>query len=124
MGVVRRVNGYIIADEKFKEKRPSYKDITCSNEWLYYENFKKWHDENYYEIENERMCLDKDILSHNLKLDRKIYSSRIYISGYYNDLEGAKALKSIYNKIANKIRRHSKFNNWGYLVGYFLKFDE
>lgn len=58
------------------------------------------------------------------ELDRKIYSSRIYISGYYNDLEGAKALKSIYNKIANKIRRHSKFKNWGYLVGYFLKFDE
>ena len=63
-------------DEKFKEKTPSYKDVTCCKEWLYYENFKKWHDENYYEIENEKMCLDKDILSHNLKLDNKIYSPK------------------------------------------------
>lgn len=55
--------------------------------------------------------------------DRKIYSSRIYKSGYYN-LEETKILKPIYNKIANKIRRHSEFKNWGYLVGYFLNFDK
>ena len=55
--------------------------------------------------------------------DRKIYSSRIYKSGYYN-LEETEILKPIYNKIANKIRRHSEFKNWGYLVGYFLNFDK
>lgn len=56
--------------------------------------------------------------------DRKIYSSRIYESGNYNNLEETEILKTIYNKIANKIRRHSKFKNWGYLVGYFLKFNQ
>lgn len=56
--------------------------------------------------------------------DRKIHSSRIYRSGYYNDLEETEILKVIYNKIANKIKRHSEFKNWGYLVGYFLNFDK
>ena len=27
-----------------------------------FDNFAKWHEENYYEIDNETMCLDKDIL--------------------------------------------------------------
>ena len=54
--------------------------------------------------------------------DRKIYSSRVYKSGYYNDMEEAKILNLIYNKIVNKIKRHSEYKNCGYLVGYFLKF--
>ena len=49
-------------DEKWKEKHPSYKDVTCCNEWLCFQNFAKWFDNNYYEIEGERMDLDKDIL--------------------------------------------------------------
>lgn len=49
---------------------PTY--ITCSvcEEWLNFQSFAKWFDENYYEIENEIMCLDKDILSKG----NKIYS--------------------------------------------------
>lgn len=57
-------------DEKFKENRPTYKDCKVSEEWLCFQNFAKWFYENYYEIEGEKMCLDKDILiKHN-----KIYS--------------------------------------------------
>ena len=56
--------------EKRKEKNPTYKDVTCCAEWLYYKNFKEWYDENYYEIEGERMALDKDILIKG----NKIYS--------------------------------------------------
>lgn len=36
--------------------------VNIYNEWLCFENFEKWFDENYYEIDNEIMCLDKDIL--------------------------------------------------------------
>ena len=39
-----------------------YKDCSVCNEWLCYENFEKWYDENYYKVGEERMCLDKDIL--------------------------------------------------------------
>ena len=47
---------------EFKKKYPTYKDCTVCEEWHNYSNFKKWYDENYYNIEGERMCLDKDIL--------------------------------------------------------------
>lgn len=45
-----------------KEKHHTYQGCTICEEWLLYENFKKWCDENYYQIENERMQIDKDIL--------------------------------------------------------------
>lgn len=56
--------------KKFKEKNPTYKDVTCCEEWLLYSNFKKWYDENFYQIENEIIDLDKDILQKG----NKIYS--------------------------------------------------
>lgn len=58
-------------DKKFLEKRPSYKGCSVCEEWFNYSNFKKWYEKNYYEIPNEKMCLDKDILIKN----NKIYSS-------------------------------------------------
>lgn len=57
-------------DQKFKKERPTYKDCKCCDEWLEYQNFVKWYDENYYEVDNEKMCLDKDILIKG----NKIYS--------------------------------------------------
>ena len=55
---------------KIQEKRPTYKDVSCCEEWLCYANFKKWYDDNYYEIDGKRMNLDKDILVKG----NKIYS--------------------------------------------------
>lgn len=43
-------------------KFPTYIDCYVCDEWHCFQNFAKWYDENYYEIEGERMCLDKDIL--------------------------------------------------------------
>ena len=41
----------------------SYEGCSVCDEWLYYPNFKKWYDSNYYDVNNgERMHLDKDIL--------------------------------------------------------------
>ena len=57
-------------DKKYHEKRPSYSNCQVNEKWHNFQNFAKWYEENYYEIEGERMCLDKDILiKHN-----KIYS--------------------------------------------------
>ena len=57
-------------DEKLHEKHPTYKDCKVCDEWLNFQNFGKWFEENYYEVNGELMCLDKDILvKHN-----KIYS--------------------------------------------------
>ena len=57
-------------NHKYHEKCPSYKNCTVCEEWYNYQVFGKWCDENYYEVENERMTLDKDILCKG----NKVYS--------------------------------------------------
>lgn len=57
-------------DPKFQEKHSTYKNCKVCKEWNNYQEFAKWSDENYYEVENERMALDKDILHKG----NKVYS--------------------------------------------------
>lgn len=57
-------------DNKYKEKHLTYEDCEVCDEWLNIQNFGVWFDENYYEIKDGIMCLDKDILHK----DNKIYS--------------------------------------------------
>lgn len=57
-------------DEKYHKKHPTYITCEASEEWYNFQNFAEWYEENYYEVDGERMELDKDILfKHN-----KIYS--------------------------------------------------
>lgn len=49
-------------DPKYIQKHPSYKGCKVSNEWHDFQNFAGWFEKNYYQIKEERMCLDKDIL--------------------------------------------------------------
>ena len=56
--------------KKCQKKQPAYKGCIVCEEWHNFQNFAKWYEENYYDVDGERMCLDKDILvKHN-----KIYS--------------------------------------------------
>ena len=56
--------------DKLHEKYPTYIGCEADEDWLCFQNYGEWFDNNYYEIEDERMHLDKDILvKHN-----KIYS--------------------------------------------------
>lgn len=49
-------------DDEYKKLKPTYETCTVCEEWHNYSNFSKWYEENYYKIDNETMCLDKDIL--------------------------------------------------------------
>ena len=49
-------------DSKYHEKYPTYKDCKVCEEWCNFQNFAKWYEDNYYEVGNETMNLDKDIL--------------------------------------------------------------
>ena len=51
--------------EKFKEKHPTYKDVTCCEEWLTFSNFKSWMETQDWEGKD----LDKDLL---------VYQNKIY----------------------------------------------
>ena len=56
--------------DNFHEQRPTYIDCSVCEEWHNFQNFAKWYDDNFYQIDNEKMCLDKDILIKG----NKIYS--------------------------------------------------
>ena len=49
-------------DINFRKNKPTYENCTVCDEWLNYQNFLNWYEENYYEIPGETMHLDKDIL--------------------------------------------------------------
>ena len=52
-------------DERTKDKNPTYKDVTCCEEWLLYENFYEWlhEQENFNKwLKNDEWAIDKDIL--------------------------------------------------------------
>ena len=59
--------------EPYKEKQPTYKNVTCCKEWHNFQNFNKWYENNYpYEVEGIKFQLDKDVLQ--LNVESKIYS--------------------------------------------------
>ena len=55
-------------NEKYHNRFPSYKDVTVCREWHNFQVFGDWFQDNYYKIENEIMCMDKDILIKGNKL--------------------------------------------------------
>ena len=57
-------------DPKYQEKHPTYKGCRVEDYLLNFQHMGKWIENNYYEVPNERMCLDKDILHKG----NKIYS--------------------------------------------------
>ena len=96
---------------KEQKKYPTYKGCCVCEEWLNYSNFKKWYDENYYEIENQTMNLDKDILVKN----NKIYSPNtcVFVPQNINNLftksnksRGKYPIGVIFNKYVNKYQAH------------------
>lgn len=58
-------------DKAQKKCCSSYTECSVDEEWHNFSNFAKWYDKNYYKINDETMCLDKDILIKG----NKIYSS-------------------------------------------------
>lgn len=56
--------------DKYKEKFSTYENCYVVDNWLNFQNFAKWHNDNFYRVDEERMELDKDILQKG----NKIYS--------------------------------------------------
>lgn len=69
---------------EYLTKEPTYLDKIVCKEWHNFQTFAKWFDENYYEIEGQRMQLDKDILNKG----NKIYSPQtcIFVPQRINNL--------------------------------------
>lgn len=54
-------------DEKYKNQHTTYKNCYVCDEWLCFENFEKWFNQNYWKFNEESTELDKDILLKNNK---------------------------------------------------------
>ena len=70
--------------EKHKTHRPTYKDVTCCEEWLLFSNFKRWMEQQDWEGKH----LDKDIIFP----DNKVYSPETcaFVSSVTNSFVTAK----------------------------------
>ncbi len=126
----KRWRGMIVRcyDVEIQAKKPAYKDCAVCEEWHNFQNFAKWYDENYYEIPNEVVALDKDLFSNG----NKVYSPStcIFLPVSINStLTTATKNKSgcvgvSYNKNKKKwVVRISKYNKEQYL-GTFNSFEE
>ena len=69
---------------KFHIKNPTYVNCMACKEWVYFQVFAEWFHQNFYSIEGERICLDKDVLVKG----NEIYSPRtcIFVPTVINNL--------------------------------------
>ena len=81
--------------EDFQNKHPNYLKCIVCDEWLNFQNFAEWFYDNYYECNNEIMCLDKDILCKG----NKIYSPE-------NCLFVPKRINNLFVKMLNSSDRN------------------
>lgn len=70
--------------DKYKKQFPTYKTCIACDEWLNFQNFAEWYNQNFYTAKNENMHLDKDILVKG----NKIYSPEtcIFVPSRINKL--------------------------------------
>lgn len=71
-------------NKQYQENKPTYEDCSVCEEWLNFQTFSKWYDDNYYQLGEEEMFLDKDILNKG----NKIYSPEncIFVTKPINSL--------------------------------------
>lgn len=116
-------------NDKFHVKQPQYKGCTVCEEWLNFCNFEKWYNEHYYEIEDETMDLDKDILFKG----NKEYSSAtvgivphcintLFING--KKKRGDYPLGIWYEKECNKYRAAMSYHGIQIKIGKFKTVEE
>lgn len=116
-------------NEKYIDKFPTYKDVTVCEEWHNFQNFAKWYEENYYEVDGEKMCLDKDILVKG----NKVYSpdTCVFVPEKINNLfiksnssRGECPIGVSYHKTKKKYSSGFRVKNKLIHLGYFINKTE
>ena len=112
-------------DEKYQIKRPTYKGCEVCAGWLNFQVFAKWFYNNYYEIEGERIHLDKDILIKG----NNIYSPEtcVFVPQRINSLfvkrnkvRGEYPIGVSYHKMSKKFVVHcNAYDNKKINLGYY-----
>ena len=95
-------------DKNYQRNFQSYVGCSVVEEWHSFQNFAKWCTENYYQADNKRMELDKDILIKG----NKIYSPEtcVFVPGEINRLLINK--KSVRGEYPVGVHLHKKNQNF------------
>ena len=119
-------------DDKFKEKYPTYKDVTCCERWLCFANFLKDFEvlkQEHNWSNDEKLNLDKDILHK----DNKVYSLEncVLVPDYINFLftkrdakRGVYPIGVTYNKQRKKYQALCRINGKHTGLGYHNTIEE
>ena len=119
-------------DSKFKEKHPTYKDITCCDRWLCFANFLEDFEilkNEYNWSADEKLNLDKDILHKG----NKLYSLEncVLMPDYINSLftkhdakRGEYPIGVCYNKQRKKYQAQCNINGKQTRLGYYNTIEE
>ena len=111
--------------EKYHKKYPTYKGCYVCDDWLNYDNFKKWFDKNYNSETMKDFVLDKDILVEG----NKIYSPETCcfvpqeINNTFKNYKNKKYSIGIffkYNKFVVLLNRFKKRNSYG---GFYNEYN-
>lgn len=87
-----------------KNKKTCYDGCSVCEEWKNdFEAFYTWVQENYYEVEGEKMCLDKDILIKG----NKVYSpdTCVFVPAYINNMMGGISSKNKKNDLPIGVKK-------------------
>ena len=115
-------------DNKYKERNPIYKDVTCCDRWLCFANFLEDFEilkQEYNWSKDEKLNLDKDILNKN----NKIYSLEncVLVPNWINMLfvkndasRGDCPIGVSYNKQRKKYQAFCSINKKLKRLGYFI----
>ena len=111
----------------YLEKHPTYDKCEVCDEWLYFQEFCKWFEVNYYEVDETMVDLDKDILVKGNKLYspntccfipqeiNKLFTLRTNNRG--NCLIGVHKHKDLYVSLINKYGKRKT-------IGYFIREED
>ena len=119
-------------DNKFKEKKPTYKDATCCERWLCFANFLEDFEilkQEYNWSKDEKLQLDKDILYKG----NKLYSleSCVLVPDWINSLfikkdanRGGCPIGVSYHKQRKKYKAQCRINEKLTCLGYYNTIEE
>lgn len=121
-GIIQRC----YSKEKQKDNCKSYVGCSVSEEWLCFQNFAEWYTNNYYEANNEKMTVDKDILHKN----NKIYSpqtcmivpeniNKIFIKGASRRGEYPIGVSMLNNRLRARVKKLINGKCTEIHLGYF-----
>ena len=111
-------------DPYYINKRLTYQDAAVCKFFLNFQNFAKWHREEYYELIDEKVELDKDII----KKENKIYSPEFcsFVPQSINNLltkcdkvRGEYPIGVCFEKRSNKYRSQIQINGKSKHLGLF-----